>query len=345
MELGFYSLGEWLADPLSGRKISAPQRLDEILAAGVLAEELGAAVFGVGEHHARHWVVSSPAVVLSALAARTRRIRLASTVSLLATLDPVRVAQDYATVDVISGGRLDLMIGKGIAAEPYALFDVDIEQQRDALAEHLHLLRQIWATPAPLRWKGRFRAPIVEHTIHPRPVQNPPPIWLGASSGFESVELAAAIGSPIFLGGVGKPMEHYGVLVDHYRERWAHHGHAPEAARVGSGSHLFIRSDSQAARRAWRPYFEHYQTISPRVQTASFDEMVAGPTICGSPAEAVDKLLAYHARYGHDLHLLQVDLGGLPYAEVTRTMELVATEVLPVIARETGASQPTAAAA
>ena len=169
MELGFYSLGEWLADPLSGHRISAPQRLGEILDAGVLAEELCASVFGVGEHHARHWVVSSPAVVLGALAARTRRIRLASTVSLLATLDPVRVAQDYATVDVISGGRLDLMIGKGIAAEPYALFDVDIEQQRDVLAEHLHLLRQIWATPGPLRWKGRFRPPIVEHTIHPRP--------------------------------------------------------------------------------------------------------------------------------------------------------------------------------
>jgi alkanesulfonate monooxygenase SsuD/methylene tetrahydromethanopterin reductase-like flavin-dependent oxidoreductase (luciferase family) len=338
MNFGFVSLGDLTSDPVSGTRPTAKQRLDEIVAAAELTEALGLESFGLGEHHSSRWVLTSPPTVLGAIAARTERIRLRTAVTLIANLDPVRAAEDYATVDLLSGGRLELTVARGNFPQPWSLFGQDVEERRERLVEGVDLLLEIWAND-PVNWSGRFRPPLVDASVAPRPLQSPPPVWCGVSSTPASVEFAAARGLPIVVAGVFRDLEHCGSLIDHYRERGAAAGHPPESLRVGYVSHLHLGRDGEQARRDFEPYYRNalvsaVAEMRERMPPFDYEERLRGPLICGTPDEAVEKILGFHERFDHDLHLFHADLGGLPFSELAATMELFATEVAPVVDAE-----------
>ncbi|AOS63365.1 LLM class flavin-dependent oxidoreductase [Actinoalloteichus hymeniacidonis] len=340
MKLGVLSLGSTAPDPVSGRVPSTTERFEEVLRLAELAEESGLDYFGFGEHHAGRTVASAPPVVLAAVAARTQRIGLISTVTLLSTLDPVRVAEDYATVDQLSHGRVEVIIGKGNSADPYPLFGYDREHQWELLAEHHGLLRRLWRDE-PVTFTGRFRGPLREVTTLPRPTRVPP-IWHGVATSLHSPELAARHGEPIFVANAIQPLENYARLVDHYRRVWAEQGHDPAAARVGCGGQLYIGRSSQAARSELRPYYEAlWSDRDPTRDRGGIGDEPSGTTLedhvrdgglfTGSPAEVIDKIGRYHERLGQDTMIFGVELGGLPPARVADSLFRFAEEVAPAL--------------
>jgi len=345
MEIGLLSLGDCLADPATGVRPSPAARHRAIVDEAVHAESLGFDSVWLGEHHFCDYVLAAPPVVLAAIAARTSRVRLGTAVTLLANLDPVRVAEDYATLDAISDGRVELVAGRGILVDTYEAFGQKTDESRDRFRENVALLRRLWSE-TNVTWSGRFRAPLDAVTIEPRPVQQPhPPIWIGGGSSLHSVDLAAELGLPLMLPSVLAPALHFAPLVERYRQRFAAAGHDPAAARVGCCHHVHLRRSSQEAREAWRPYYLNYLGFVDRtwarrelvhVQAKvdlDYERLIGSVAICGSPAEVVDRIGAAREALGLDVHLSMFDLGGLPPAEVARAMELYAADVVPQLRR------------
>ncbi|WP_093274095.1 LLM class flavin-dependent oxidoreductase [Saccharopolyspora shandongensis] len=339
VQLGILSLGSTQPDPLTGETRSATEHFDDVVRLAEFAEQLGLDYFGFGEHHAGRTVATAPPVVLAAIAASTSRIRLITTVTLLSTLDPLRVAEDYATLDHLSHGRLELIVGKGNSADPYTMFGYDREHQWELQAEHYELLHRLWREEE-VTFSGRFRGRLEGVTSLPRPLQTPPPVWHGVATSQASPDLAARFGDPIFVANAIQPMENYGKLVDHYRERWAAYGRDPAQAGVGSGRLLFVGKTSQQAREELRPYYEAQWTDrdptrdrggvgdEPTGQTLE-SNIAAGGLFAGSPQEIVDKVGTYRERFGHDLMIFGPQIGGMPYGPVADSLDLFATEVAP----------------
>ena len=341
MHVGLLSLGDCLDDPVAGTKTSPAERHRAIVDQAVLAESLGFDSVWLGEHHFCDYVLAAPPVVLAAIAARTSRIRLGTGVTLLANLDPVRVAEDYATVDAISNGRVELSVGRGILVDTYEVFGQKIDESRERFRENLELLRRLWSE-TDVSWSGRFRTPLDRVTVEPRPVQAPhPPIWVGGGSSPASVDLAAELGLPLMLPSVLAPPAAFLPLVQRYRARWEAAGRAPVEARVGCCNHVHVAATSQAAREGWRPYYANYLGFVDRIWNRrelinakavvdlDYERLLEGVAVCGSPAEVVDRIAATRETLGLDLHLSMFDLGGLPPARVAETAELFATQVLP----------------
>jgi len=342
LDIGLLSLGDCLDDPVAGTKTSPAERHRAIVDEAVLAESLGFDSVWLGEHHFCDYVLAAPPVVLAAIAARTSRIRLGTGVTLLANLDPVRVAEDYATVDAISNGRVELSVGRGILVDTDEVFGQKPDESRERFRENLELLQRLWSE-TDVTWSGRFRAPLDRVTVEPRPVQQPhPPIWVGGGSSPASVDLAVELGLPLMLPSVLAPPADFLPLVERYRARWAAAGHDPAGARVGGCNHVHVAATSQQARESWRPYYRNYLRFVDRVWTRrelihakarvdrSYERLLlAGVAVCGSPTEVVDRIAAARETLGLDLHLSMFDLGGLPPPEVAKTLELFATQVLP----------------
>ncbi len=349
LELGLLSLGDLLPDPHTGVAPTAAERHRSIVESAVRAEEIGLSSVWLGEHHLCDYVLSSPPVVLAAIGERTRRLRLGTGVTLLATLDPLRVAEDYATVDALSGGRTEIVVGRGILARTYADFGQDFAHSRDAFAEKLELLLRLWSE-TDVVCKGAHRTPLDGVTSRPRPVQRHAPVWVGGGSSAESVDLAARLGLPLMLPSVLGPARAFVPLVERYRERFEP-GPRCAAPRVGACSHLHVAATSQEAREGWRPYYLNYWAFIARLVewgglsvgragafAVDFDAMLRGPAICGSPAEAVDRILGMRELLGLDVHLSMFDLGGLPADALLRTLDLFGERVAPEISR--AASRP-----
>ncbi|MFI0351261.1 LLM class flavin-dependent oxidoreductase [Actinomadura sp. 9N407] len=332
MELGILSLGDHLPDPRDGRRVSQADRLRAIVESGVRAEELGFGMAAIGEHHFNDYIVSAPPVVLAAIAERTSRIRLSSAVTLLPMLDPVRVAEDFATLDLLSGGRMEMVIGRGISPDHYAAFGQDPGEAHATLDEKLALLTALWSGDQPVTWSGRFRGPLDAVTVQPRPTRTPPRMWMGSGMSEESVRRVAEKGMPLMLPSIFRRPEDYAGLVTLYREIMASSGKADQAL-VGCCSHLHVKPTSQGATSDWRPHLVSYADWANRIRGVEmkidFDRLVDGPAICGSPAEVSERLLAIGELLRPDVHLSVFDIGGLPDAEVARTMELFAAEVMP----------------
>ena len=334
MELGLYTFGDLTPDPQTGRAISAHQRYAEILEAGKLADDAGLAVFGVGEHHRLDIAIASPAVVMAALAARTTRIRLTSAVTVLSTLDPVRVFQDFATVDLISGGRAELTAGRGAFRESFPLFGADMADYDALFAEKLELLLRIDAGN-PVDWQGRFRTKLQSAEISPRPVGRLP-IWLGLGGTPESAVRAGTLGLPVVLANISKPPAELAGQIATYRECYAASGHDPARQRVALATHFYVAPQSQAARDEFFPHYSAYfarGNAARAVPRELFDARASatGPIFVGSPQEIIDKVMYERGLFGHDRFLAQLDIGGLPYAKVARSIELLATNVLPAL--------------
>jgi alkanesulfonate monooxygenase SsuD/methylene tetrahydromethanopterin reductase-like flavin-dependent oxidoreductase (luciferase family) len=340
-EIGVLSLGDCLADPVGGGRPTPAARHRAIVESAVAAEALGFDSVWLGEHHFCDYVMSAPPVVLAAIAARTRRLRLGTGVTLLANLDPVRVAEDYATLDGLSGGRVELVAGRGILADTYEAFGQKIDESRERFRENLELLRRLWSE-TEVTFRGRFRAPLDRVTVEPRAVQQPhPPLWVGGGSSVHSADLAAELGLPLMLPSVLAPPAEFAPLVARYRRRAEQAGHDPARLRIGACNHVHVRAASRAAREAWLPYYSNYlrfvdgvwrqrELVHPGARIdLDVERLLGGVAICGSPAEAVDRILAQRETLGLDVQLLMFDLGGLPEAELLATLELFARDALP----------------
>jgi alkanesulfonate monooxygenase SsuD/methylene tetrahydromethanopterin reductase-like flavin-dependent oxidoreductase (luciferase family) len=321
-----------------GRR-SPRDRLRAVVDHAVLAEELGFDGFGVGERHERPFISSSPPVVLSHIAARTGTIRLFTAVTTLSLLDPVRAFEDYSTLDNLSGGRLELMVGKGNGAAQAELFHVTAEDQWDRNREGYELFTKLWREDR-VTWSGRFRPPLRDAETLPRPLQREIRIWHGSATSKASVELAAAHGDPLFSANVTNPVEPYEELVRHYRERLAAHGHPPERALVGAGSAGFYATPrSQDAIETYRPIFDaRLETfkrfgIEPVFPTLE-DAIERGSILVGSPQQIIDKVHRYHARLGHEVMHLQAEPDGLTDKQHRASLALFQSEIAPVLRRD-----------
>jgi alkanesulfonate monooxygenase SsuD/methylene tetrahydromethanopterin reductase-like flavin-dependent oxidoreductase (luciferase family) len=326
-------------DPVTGVQKSTNERFREVIDNALLAEELGFDGFGVGERHERPFISSSPPVVLSHIAALTSRIRLFTAVTTLSLLDPVRAYEDYATLDHLSAGRLDLIIGKGNGTAQRELFHVTPEDQWDRNAESYDLFRRIWRQ-GKVSASPRFRPELTDAEVWPRPLQQPIRVWHGSATSRESVDLAARYGDPLFSANVSNPIEPYAELIRYYRERWEHYGHDPARAVVGAGTAGYCAArTSQEAIAAYRPVFEDRLAFQKRLGVepvfATLEDFVErSSALIGSPQQIIDKVHRYHEQFGHSVLHLHADAGGLPHAQHRASLELFQSDIAPVLRRD-----------
>jgi probable LLM family oxidoreductase len=330
MEIGLYTFAETGPDPA--------QRMRELMEEIELAEQAGLDVFGVGEHHRPDFAVSSPAVVLGAAAVRTQRMRLTSAVTVLSSDDPVRVFQDFATVDLLSGGRAEIMAGRGSFVESFPLFGYDLDDYDELFAEKLELLLALRDTEI-VTWSGRHRAPLEGQGVYPRPVQEPLPVWLAVGGNPPSAVRAGTLGLPLALAIIGGAPERFVPLVDLYRTSARQAGHDSARLAVGINSHTYVADTSQ---QAADEFFPAYSSMMNRIgqergwspmTRRQFDVLRSprGALMVGSPQEVVEKILFQHELFGHTRFLGQISVGGLPHSQVMRALELLGSEVAPAV--------------
>ncbi|MEQ1855589.1 MAG: LLM class flavin-dependent oxidoreductase [Longimicrobiales bacterium] len=343
MELGIYTFAETRFDPATGRQLEVGERLRHLVEEAELADQVGLDVFGLGEHHRADYAVSVPHLVLAAIAARTKRIRLTSAVTVLSSDDPVRVFQHFATLDQLSGGRAEVMAGRGSFIESFPLFGYDLELYDDLFREKLDLLLQL-RDHARVTWRGEHRAAIEDLPVYPRPVQEPLPVWIAVGGNPPSVVRAATLGLPMALAIIGGAPERFKPMVDLYREAAARAGHDPTQLHVSINSHGFIADDAvRAAEIAFPPYFETMGRIGrergwppPSRRQFEAEATLRGALFLGSPQQIIDKILFQHELFRHDRFLIQLTVGPTAHADVMRAIELFGTVVAPAVRKELG---------
>ncbi len=342
MEIGIYTFAETRVDPETGRQLGVRERMRDLLEEIELADQVGLDVFGVGEHHRPDYAVSAPAVVLAAGAARTHRIRLTSAVSVLSSDDPVRVFQDFATLDLISGGRAEIMAGRGSFIESFPLFGQDLDDYDELFAEKLELLLEL-RSHERVTWSGKHRPAIDDRPVFPRPVQDPLPVWIAVGGSPGSVVRAGTLGLPMALAIIGGAPARFKPMVELYREAAERAGHDPATLPLSINSHGFIADDAaEAADIAFPPFAETMSRIGrergwPPTTRAQFDAeaRLSGALFVGGPQEIIDKILYQHELFGHQRFLIQLTVGPMPHDRVMRAIELLGNEVAPVVRRET----------
>ncbi len=340
-EIGIYSFAELVPDPASDERVSPVQRLQNLLEAVRLADQVGLEVFGLGEHHRQEFVSSAPAVILAAAAAQTRAIRLSTAVTVLSSDDPVRVFQDFATLDLLSHGRAEIMAGRGSFIESFPLFGYDLRDYDALFQEKLELLLQLRVAER-VTWKGRHRASLQDLGVYPRPFQTQLPIWVAVGGTPESVARAATLGLPLALAIIGGMPERFAPLVHLYRETAQRAGHDAAQLPVSINSHGFIADDSRQAADTYYPSatvlmnkIGRERGWSPATrQQLELGRTLRGADFVGSPTEIIEKILFQHELFGHQRLLLQLGLGTLPHAKMMRAVELLGTEVAPVVRQE-----------
>jgi probable LLM family oxidoreductase len=338
MEIGVYTFAERTPDAVTGHLVSAEQRLRDLMEEIELADQVGLGVFGVGEHHRQDFVVSSPAVVLAAAAMRTKRIRLTSAVTVLSSDDPVRVFQDFATLDLLSGGRAEIMAGRGSFIESFPLFGYDLNDYDSLFAEKLELLLQLRGREK-LEWSGQYRSALSGQGVYPRPLQEPLPVWIAVGGTPQSVVRAATLGLPLALAIIGGSPERFVPFVDLYRETARRVGRDPATLPVSINSHGFIADTAvQAADEAFPPFAEMMGRIGrergwPPPSRRQFDAEISphGALLVGDPQQVIDKILWEHELFGHQRFLMQMSVGTMPHARIMRSIELLGTVVAPAV--------------
>jgi probable LLM family oxidoreductase len=343
LEIGLYTFAEIAFDPETGRQLDPARRLDRLLEEIQLADEVGLDVFGVGEHHRPDYAVSTPAVVLAAAATRTRRIRLTSAVSVLSSDDPVRVFQDFATLDLISGGRAEIMVGRGSFTESFPLFGQELTDYDELFTDKLDLLLRVRARER-VSWEGsRHRPPIRDRPVYPRPLQDPLPLWVAVGGTPASVVRAGTLGLPMALAIIGGAPARFKSVVDLYRRAAEQAGHDAARLPVSINAHGFLADDPRrAADLAFPPFAKTMTRIGrergwPPTTRPQFEAEIAprGALFVGSPQEVIDKILDQYETFHHDRFLLQLTVGPMPHEQVLRAIELLGTEVAPVVRKET----------
>ena len=337
MEIGLYTFGELAPDPATGN-MSPGERLRDLVEEIVLADQVGLDVFGVGEHHRPDFAVSAPAVVLAAGAERTSSIRLTSAVSVISSDDPVRVFQEFATLDLLSGGRAEIMAGRGSFIESFPLFGYELRDYDALFEEKLELLLRLRASER-VRWPGGHRAAIDDRGVYPRPLQDPLPVWIAVGGTPESAVRAATLGLPMALAIIGGLPERFASFAALFRRSAEAAGHP--GLPLAIASHGYVADTSQrAADEAYPPLAVLMNRIARERGFAPLDRAafeasrsIRGANFVGSPAEVAEKILFQHEIFGHERFLLQMIGGGMPHAQVLRSIELFGTDVAPVVRR------------
>jgi probable LLM family oxidoreductase len=339
MEIGIYTFGELTADPATGHTVSARERLRDLIEEIELADQVGLDVFGVGEHHRPDYTVSAPAVVLAAAAERTRRIRLTSAVNVLGSDDPVRVFQQFATLDLLSGGRAEIMAGRGSFTESFPLFGYELEHYDELFSEKLDLLLRLRESEH-ITWSGTQRPPLTGQGVYPRPLQDPLPVWIAVGGTPQSVARAGTLGLPMALAIIGGQPERFAPSAELYREAARRAGHAPPPLSINSHGYI-AETSQQAADEAFPPFATMMNRIGrergwPPMTRSQFEasRTLRGANFVGSPQEVIDKILFQHEIFGHQRFLLQMSVGTLPHEKIMRSIELYGSVVAPAVREE-----------
>jgi len=352
MEIGIYSFADNTPDVQTGRITSPTQRMRDIVEEIELADQLGLDVYGLGEHHRPDFISSSPAVALAAGASHTKRIRLTSAVSVLSSDDPVRVYQDFATLDLLSGGRAEIMAGRGSFIESFPLFGYDLDDYDELFQEKLDLLLAVRAHEK-VTWSGKFRAPLQGLGVYPRSQQQPLPVWVAVGGSPDSVARTAHLGLPMALAIIGGQPERFAPFVQLYRQVAREAGHDPSTTRVSINSHGYIADTSQQAAE------EHYPAMQaimsrigrergwPPMSRAQFeaDRGPRGHLLLGSPQEVIDKMLLEHSVLHCERFLIQFSVGTIPHDRMMHCIELYGTKVAPAVRKATEQADAPAAGA
>lgn len=338
MEIGITTFAENTPDPATGKLLSPHERMMNLMEEIELADQVGLDVFAVGEHHRPDFIVSSPAVVLAAAAVKTKRIKLASGVTVLSSDDPVRVFQDFAHVDLLSKGRAEIMAGRGSFIESFPLFGNDLKDYDALFAEKLELLIQLNKSEK-VTWEGKHRAAIDNLGVYPRPYQQQLPVWVAVGGTPASVVRSASLGLPMALAIIGGMPDRFVPFTELYKETYKKAGHNPAKLQLAINSHGYIADDSQQAadefygpyayvmsklgrERGWSPMTrEHYEAM----------RAPEGSLLVGSPQQVIDKILCEYELFGNTRFLLHISVGTLPHAKVMRAIELLGTVVAPAV--------------
>lgn len=340
MQFGIFSVGDVTVDPTTGRAPSERERIKAMVAIALKAEEVGLDVFATGEHHNPPFVPSSPTTMLGYIAARTERLILSTATTLITTNDPVKIAEDYAMLQHLADGRVDLMMGRGNTGPVYPWFGKDIRQGVALAFENYALLRRLWDEEV-VDWQGKFRTPLQGFTSTPRPLHGVAPfVWHGSIRTPEIAEQAAYYGDGFFHNNIFWPMSHTRRMVEFYRQRFEHHGHGrADQAIVGLGGQVFMRPRSQDAVREFRPYFDHAPVYGGGPSLEDFSTET--PLTVGSPQQVIDRYASMRHAVGHyQRQLFLMDHAGLPLETVLEQIEILGTEVVPVLRREMDAARP-----
>lgn len=334
MELGVTTFAETYPDPETGHTISHGERLHQVLAEIELAEAVSLDVYGIGEHHRADFAVSSPAVVLAAAAARTRRIRLTPAVTILSSDDPVRVFQDFATLDLISSGRTELMVGRGSFIESFPLFGYSLDDYDELFAEKLDLLLAI-RDHERVTWSGKHRPALHDQPVYPRPHQDPLPVWVAVGGSPQSMIRAGSLGLPVALAIIGGNPDRFAALGDLHRRALAEHGHDPARAPLAVHAHGYVADSTDQAADEFYPSYAGAMTKLgrergwPPMTRQQYDAMRSpvGSLVVGDPATVATKILRMRQVLGIDRFMLHISVGTLPHAQVLRSIELLGTAV------------------
>ncbi len=340
-EVGVYSFAERTPDPATGALIDPAERLRNLIETIVLADQVGLDVFGLGEHHRPDFVSSAPVVILAAAAQRTKNIRLSTAVTVLSSEDPVRVFQQFATLDLLSNGRAEIMAGRGSFIESFPLFGYDLQDYNDLFAEKLELLLALRESER-VSWTGGHRPAINDLGVYPRPIQNPLPVWVAVGGTPESAERAGLLGLPMALAIIGGMPERFAPFLQIYRAAARQASHDPATLPIGINSHGFIAEDS---RNAADEYFPRMQVVMNKIgrergwspltrQQFEASRTLRGSDFVGNPDEIIEKILFQHRIFGHQRMLLQLGVGTMPHALVMKAIELLGTKVAPVVRAE-----------
>jgi probable LLM family oxidoreductase len=338
MELGLYTFADVAPNPESGNAISAAQRLRNLMEEIELADQVGLDVFGVGEHHRPDYAASVPAILLAAAAVRTKRIRLTSAVTVLSSDDPIRVFQEFSTIDLLSGGRAEIMAGRGSFIESFPLFGYDLKDYDTLFAEKLDLLLKVRESER-VTWSGKLRAPLDNLGVYPRPLQQPLPVWIAVGGSPPSVIRAGKLGLPMALAIIGGAPEQFASIVAMYREAGQRAGHDPSTLRVSINSHTYVANTSQQAADEFYPSYAEVMTRIgrergwPPTNRRHFDASISprGALLVGSPEQVVDKILSEYELFKHDRFLAQMALGAMPHDRIMHAIELFGTRVAPAV--------------
>jgi len=342
MELGLITFADMDPETLPGRAINAHQRIKDLMEEIQLADQLGLDVFGVGEHHRPDYAVSSPAVILAAAAMVTKKIKLSSAVTVLSSDDPVRVFQQFSTIDHLSDGRAEIMAGRGSFIESFPLFGYDLKDYDELFTEKLDLLLKLNKSEK-ISWKGKHRASIENRGVYPRPYQQKIPVWLAAGGTPASAVRAATLGLPLMLAIIGGMPQQFVPFINLYKETAKKTGKGISELKFGVNNHVYIGEDSQNAGDEFYPY---YATMMNRVgrdrgwpplSRQQFDNsrLPQNALMVGSVQQVIDKILYEHELFGNTRFMAQASIGNVPHKLTMKSIELFGTKVAPVIRRET----------
>jgi putative FMN-dependent luciferase-like monooxygenase len=340
MQFGVFSVGDVTPDPTTGRAPSEHERIESMVAIALKAEEVGLDVFATGEHHNPPFVPSSPTTFMGYVAAKTERLILSTATTLITTNDPVKIAEDYAYVQHLANGRVDLMLGRGNTGPVYPWFGQDIRNGIALAYEHYNLLHRLWREDV-VDWEGKLRTPLTGFTSTPRPLDGVPPfVWHGSIRSPEIAEQAAYYGDGFFHNNIFWTADHVRRMVELYRRRFEHYGHGPaDTAIVGLGGQVFMRANSQDAIREFRPYFDHAPVYGggPSLE----DYMEQTPLTVGTPDQVIERTLGFRDIVGdYQRQLFLVDHAGLPLPIVLEQLEMLGELVVPVLRREFAIGRP-----